>query len=463
MGYARNRFFEPKMTAKDDFLKNVNDTFDAVYDAIDLPSMSIMQIIDRIKQFKFRVDSRIVQSIIQNKLDYIFNDPVCEECKSNLHYKYSKNIKIDTTIGKLNFQFPYFSCPECKSCHSPHQNTLNTRSGTYQYDAQKIAAKMSSGGTFKEASELLNDIYGFNISPDTVHRLTNDLAAEVELVEIIPTPDEIGEIVARISKGKRRRPVFVFAADGAMAPIRTEPPNTPNCWREAKGVRGYLLDGDKIVHLLSWHQVSSKADFVAYLSEIKAKGIIPTDKIRLCFIGDGADWIWETVNAIFPDCRQVLDYFHCSQHLFDFAKERFGNNSAKGREWVEQTKVRLFHNNILDAISGLKRFKCDTPASQKSRDGLIRYLSSHKNRVDYGKLRRGGYPLGSGAIESANKFISSVRLKSCGAWWKVDYANNILKLRCAKYNGKFDQRFEDYEQSKRNQAGVKRNRLRRIK
>lgn len=463
MKYARNRKFEPKMSAKDEFLKGFNESFDTIYDAIDMPSMSLLQVIDRVKQFEFKVDSRLVQSIIQNKLDYIFNDPVCEKCKTSLRYKYTKEVKTNTTIGQLNFQFPYFYCPKCKSYHSPHQEVLNIRPGKYQYDVQKIAARMSSDGTFEETSELLKDIYGFDISPDTVHRLTNDLAAEVQLAEITPTPEEVRQIVAKISEGKHRRPVFVFATDGAMVPVRTAPKNTPNCWREAKGVRGYLLDDDKIVHLFSWHQISSKKEFASYLLEIKEKGIIPADQVRLCFIGDGADWIWETVNAIFPDCRQVLDYFHCSQHLFDFAKERFGSGSVKGREWVEQTKVRLFHNNIAHVISGLKRFKCDTSEARKSRDKLIRYLSTHKDRVVYGKLRRGGYPLGSGAIESANKFISHVRLKRSGAWWKVEFANNILKLRCAKYNKKFDKLFHDYEQSKRRQPGTKKAQLKLLK
>ncbi|MDP2815675.1 MAG: hypothetical protein Q8O19_03240, partial [Rectinemataceae bacterium] len=58
-------------------------------------------------------------------------------------------------------------------------------------------------------------------------------------------------------------------------------------------------------------------------------------------------------------------------------------------------------------------------------------------------------PIGSGAIESANKFISNIRLKRSGAWWEVDYANNILKLRCARYNSKYDVFFARYEQSKR--------------
>ena len=112
MKYARKRFFEPEMSAKDDFLKNLNESFSAVYSAIDLPKMSLLQVIDRIKQFDFKVDSRMVQSIIQNKLDYIFNDPICDKCKINLQYKYTKETKTNTTIGKLIFQFPYFYCPK---------------------------------------------------------------------------------------------------------------------------------------------------------------------------------------------------------------------------------------------------------------------------------------------------------------------------------------------------------------
>jgi hypothetical protein len=33
------------------------------------------------------------------------------------------------------------------------------------------------------------------------------------------------------------------------------------------------------------------------------------------------------------------------------------------------------------------------------------YLNEHRGRTTYRKLRKGGYPLGSGGMESANKFI----------------------------------------------------------
>ena len=68
-------------------------------------------------------------------------------------------------------------------------------------------------------------------------------------------------------------------------------------------------------------------------------------------------------------------------------------------------------------------------------------LATTSGRSHYLKLRRGGYPLGSGGIESANKFICHTRLKRSGAWWYAINCNQMLALRCAKYNGTFDQVF----------------------
>ena len=53
-------------------------------------------------------------------------------------------------------------------------------------------------------------------------------------------------------------------------------------------------------------------------------------------------------------------------------------------------------------------------------------------------------PIGNGGIESANKFISHVRLKRSGAWGVLDNGNGVLRLCGALYNGTFDRLFEQY-------------------
>ena len=67
---------ELKMSSKKDYIENFDQKFDAVFDVIDLPNLSLFEIIENIKSLTFSVDSYIVQIIIQKKLDYIACEPL---------------------------------------------------------------------------------------------------------------------------------------------------------------------------------------------------------------------------------------------------------------------------------------------------------------------------------------------------------------------------------------------------
>jgi hypothetical protein len=108
------------------------------------------------------------------------------------------------------------------------------------------------------------------------------------------------------------------------------------------------------VHLLSWHQVQNEADLSDALKQVKEAGLIPQDKVRLCVIGDGAEWIWKHVQALFPDACQVLDYYPCSAYLHKVAKAQYGN-SELALEWAEATLIRLYLGKIGQVLGGLRR------------------------------------------------------------------------------------------------------------
>ncbi len=84
----------------------------------------------------------------------------------------------------------------------------------------------------------------------------------------------------------------------------------------------------------------------------------------------------------------------------------------------------------------------------KAIDNCWVYLHEHRGRTNDRTFRRGGFPLGSGGMESANTFICHVRLKRSGAWWYEESSNQMLALRCAKYNGTFQHVFTRYRQEK---------------
>jgi hypothetical protein len=107
--------------------------------------------------------------------------------------------------------------------------------------------------------------------------------------------------------------------------------------------------------------------------------------------------------------------------------------------------VRLFHNLVQEVIDDINKMAPTSPEAKGKIKEALRYFSNHQDKMNYGAARRAGYPRGSGAMESANKFIGHTRLKRSGAWWYPTNANNILKLRCAKFNGTYDKIMAKYK------------------
>jgi hypothetical protein len=368
---------------------------------------------------------------------------------------------VETLVGEGALARPYFYCVPCGQGFAPLDTALGVAPGRKQFDVQQAVARLTAEVPYETACELGMELTGVKVSAQTAHTLTNEVAAGVGVLEVAPRREEIAAKVAEVAAGKHRQPIMGLAIDGAHVPTRPEQAkgsragrkkqranraHWPGEWREAKGFRFYLVAGDRIVHVLSWHQSGEEAELFGALEQVKEAGLIPEEQVRLCVVADGAQWSGARVQALLPTAREILEYYHCSQHVHTVAHAQYGEHPAKALEWVEGTITRLFLGEVNHGVGGLKRRPPATGKAGAEITTLITYLQNHRHRVDYGTRRRGGYPLGSGGIESAHKFICHVRLKRSGAWWYVANGNHMLALRCAKYNGPFEQVFKRYQQ-----------------
>ena len=102
-------------------------------------------------------------------------------------------------------------------------------------------------------------------------------------------------------------------------------------------------------------------------------------------------------------------------------------------------------------IWGLQRMQPASEDAEKAITDALRYLGKRLDQISYGGHRKGGYPIGSGAIESAHRFIGHVRLKRPGAWWYQENSNAVLALRCALYNGTLQRVFNNAASSSERQ------------
>jgi hypothetical protein len=434
---------------KSAFLSFVSDRLDEIEK--DYPMESITDISKSLFQNRSEIMGQAALALIEKKFGHLLDQHYCgcPHCNRRIKAKSEKvRREIETVVGPVTLYRPYFYCRTCSFGFYPLDDALGLSNRKAQLDIQELEAWLAAEMPYETASEALERCAGIKLSNHHAHDVVNEIAADIQLLDICPDKTEIHRKIDELSEGRFRRPVLMIGIDGAHAPTRPEPSPRKGArgkgeWKEVKGFRMYLLDDKKIVHLISWHQIKSDKELANDLLEIKQAGLIPENKVRICAIGDGAPWIWNRIKEVYPEAKRVLDYYHCSEYLHDLANAQYGKNSQKAREWLEATLCRLFMNNADHIIAGMKRMKPKSDEAKDQIDKTVRYLDERKDMVNYGSLKRGGFHIGSGGIESSNKFIANVRLKRSGAWWYPTNANNILKLRCAKYNKTFDKIMEN--------------------
>ena len=426
------------------------------------PAPTLAQVTETVWNLRQELTGSLTETIVEHahRGESTRQHTRCPQCARCLQARAPVSRTVETMVGVVQIARPYFYCRTCRCGVYPLDAALGLAPGRTQRDVHKAAVKLVTEVPYDEAQTLFGALPGVGLGSERMHTVTNHIAAGLTVVDVVPARHELEQRIAAVSAGRSRRPVLVLGIDGAYVPTRPDSARKPcdghrrtrakrarwrGQWRDAKGFRFYLLDGERIVHVLSWHQVQNEEQLGEALKQVKEAGVIPEAQVRLCVVCDGAEWIWKHVQALFPHARQVLDYYHCAQYLHRVAKAHYGA-SVQALEWVEATMTRLYLGKVGLVLRGLHRMQAQSDEAAQAIANCWDYLDEHRGRTAYQKLRRGGYPLGSGGIESSNKFICHVRLKRSGAWWYEANSNQMLALRCAKYNGTLDQVFERYQQ-----------------
>jgi hypothetical protein len=365
---------------------------------------------------------------------------------------------VETMVGPVHVERPYFYCPSGCGGVYPLDQVLDLAPGRKQLDVQQAAAQVAIEMPYEAAHMLFSDLTGVQLGSERLQTCVHQAAEELSGLDVTPSRQEIAHRIAEMVAGRLRRPVLVLGIDGAYVPTRPDrarqrQEGQRHCrsrraswhgqWRDAKGFRFSLIDDERVVHVLSGPQVQNEQQLGAALTQVKEAGVIPEEQVLLCVVCDGASWRWQHVESLLPSARQVLDYYHCKESLHKVAKVYY-DSPERALEWVEATLTRLCLGKVGWVLGGLRHMQPASEEALKAIDNCWVYLHAHRDRTRYGKLRRGGYPIGSGGIASSNTFRCHVRLKRSGAWWYEANSNEMLALRCAQYNGTFDRVFERY-------------------
>jgi hypothetical protein len=171
-------------------------------------------------------------------------------------------------------------------------------------------------------------------------------------------------------------------------------------------------------------------------SQVRACGL--KDVSQLVAITDGGNGLEEALQRhLSTNLATVLDWYHATEHVCNFALVRFGSDEESRKKWcVEATGILYDHGG-----EGLLKYLRDTPVpsdvgSEVSEElrRLIGYFEKNVHRTDYPRYRTQGWDVGSGPTEAGCKIIGE-RLKGSGMRWVEDGAATIGALRALYVSG----------------------------
>lgn len=363
-------------------------------------------------------------------------------------HRRAQRMTLRTGVGPIDLQVWYGYDPGSGSWGCPVRQRWGLPAHQRISPAleDKVVFTATATGTYEQAAAVASK-WGSPMDDSTVHALVQRIGTRAEAqarARLKTMPQEL-------EPGRAATDLAVIMIDAWLARYRgpgwgkgkTTKPRVE--WHELKtGVfyrqehasvtesgRGVLAE--KVV--VSWQ--GEALELGARLHhEAMCRGLARARNVAV--VADGAGWIWNLVEERWAQARQVLDFYHASQHLWALGYALRGQDQAQVRPWVEKRLHRLRHGQeraVLKEISGLK---APPGEAEKIVPREQNYFATQARRMAYGEIAERGWPIGSGAVESACR-QRQCRYKRPGQFWTTKGLRHLCALEEARTNNHWDQ------------------------
>jgi hypothetical protein len=406
----------------------------------DLLNSTQFQLRDLVAQLGLRAN----QLVVDEKKKTLENHPgVCPTCERRYSF-HAGNRKRSLLHfgGELELTRDYYRCVSCGSGRCPLDEVLDvSKARCTPMVEQLIALCGTVADGFGEACDILQRTTGLRVSENTM--LNHTEAAGDDLAERLAEGEVFGEAkdwsFFRDAEGKTLAVVSIDATGvpqqgdgGAKAEGRSAYVGmiyNPQPSDDHRGVKQPKSSGPMKARYLSGHFELNEVGEL-----MRRQGAqVGLDRVEVQVgICDGGAGLAEMLQRMFPLVKTViLDYWHASEYLHDLAKAAHPSDEAQaqvlGRHWSERLKTHGGATVLEELEKWIPPNR--TSGMKEAYAKTLSYFRNQKHRMDYPTYEKKGWPIGSGAVESACKMVVNQRLKAGGMRWKESGSHAMCHLR----------------------------------
>jgi len=385
----------------------------------------------------------------------------CARCHHPAHYAGRRAKTFESVLGPLRLERAYYHCAACDTGVCPRDAALGLDGTSLSPAVTRMIGAVGAMVSFAEGHALLHELAGVDVPTTQVERAAEALGRAI-------ADDEHGVITSDPPSA----PTMYLGVDGTGIPMRaaalagragkhadgsakTREVKLVTVWtaegRDPDGIpvrdRGSVTYSAALESAASPNAVTTLSPFAQRTDrEAQRRGFDQAS--RRVMLGDGAAWIWNLADDLFPGAIQIVDLFHAKQHLSDVAKVIYGAGTDLAHQWARLRHDELDAGHLRALCHALRPHAHTHPDVRRCWD----YVTHHRRRMRYPTFRAQGLCVSSGVVEAGCKGAIGTRLKRPGMHWTVAGADAIIALRCCRLSGRFEDFWERRSATARREA-----------
>lgn len=379
--------------------------------------------------------------------DYAGPRLACPGCGKPARYAGRASKTFTTVLGAMTLTRAYYHCDSCKGGFFPRDGALGLKDTSLSPGTTRMVGVSAAMVSFAESSVLMDNLASVPVDAKQVERTAEALGREIARDERSVVDPE-----------SPSAPTMYLGMDGTGVPMRAS---------ELQGRQGKQADGSaktREVKLVTvWTAEGRDKEgipvrdpgSISYSAAIETAATRDTDwelspfaqrvgrearrrgfdqAARRAVLGDGALWIWNLSDELFPGATQIVDLYHAKEHLSEVAKAIYGAGSDLADPWARQRHDDLDDGKLRSVVAALRSH---AEGNEEARKCMV-YVIRNRRRMRYPRFRAQELCVSSGVVEAGCKLTVGTRLKRTGMHWTIAGANAITALRCCLLSGRFE-------------------------